>query len=96
MCTAEELLAAGLDAVGLNGCDLSRLRKNDGRKQVVAWLLRKYTTVRNRWLSEQLMMGHETCVSQSVRTVAQAEDGNLWRFATHCKRRQKSRTDPFT
>ena len=78
--TAEELLAAALDAVGLSACDLSRLRKDDARKQAVAWLLRKHTTVRNRWLSEQLAMGHETRISQSVPAVAQAEGGELARL----------------
>lgn len=47
------------------------------RKQVVAWLLRKYTTVRNRWLSEQLAMGHETRVWRSVRAVAETQGGQL-------------------
>src|SRR5208283_2044945 len=78
--TAEELLAAALHAVGLSGCDLSKLHKNDARKQVVAWLLRKHTTVRNRWLSVQLAMGHETRISQSVRAVAKAEDSDLLRL----------------
>ena len=36
--------------------------------------------VRNRWLSEQLAMGHATRVSQSVHAVAQAEDGGLLRL----------------
>ncbi len=61
----------------MSACDLSKLPKNDVRKQVVVWLLRKRTTVRNRWLSEQSAMGHETRVSQSVRAVAQAQDGKL-------------------
>ena len=39
--------------------------------------LRGNITVRNRWLSEQLSMGHETRASQSVRAVAEAEDGEL-------------------
>ena len=70
-------MAAALDVVGLSPPDLPKLRKNDPRKQAVAWLLRKRTTARNRWLSERLAMGHETRVSQSVRAVAQAENGEL-------------------
>jgi hypothetical protein len=53
------------------------MRKNDPRKQAVAWLLRKHTTVRNRWLSDRLAMGHQTRVSQAVRAVGQAEVGQL-------------------
>jgi len=73
---ATSCLRSFLDAVGLSGCDLSKLRKNDARNQVVAWLLWKRTTVRNRWPSERLVMGHER-VLQSVRAVAQAQDGKL-------------------
>ncbi len=80
MSTAPSFSVAWKDAVGLSACDLSKLRKNDARKQVVVWLLRKRTTVRNRWLSEQSAMGHDTRVSQSVRAVAQAQDGKLVRL----------------
>ncbi len=74
---AADLPAAALDAVGLSTCELFALRSSDARKQVVAWLLPTHTTVRNRWLSEQLAMGHETRVSQSPRAVAQAQGGEL-------------------
>ncbi len=75
--TAKELLALALEMVRLSSSDLTRLRKSDARKQAVAWLLRKYTTVRSRWIGEPLAMGHETRVSQSVRAVADAEHGDL-------------------
>ncbi len=75
--TAPSFCVAWKDAVGLSACDISKLRKTDARKQVVVWLLRKRTTVRNRWLSEQSAMGHETRVSQSVRAVDSAQDGKL-------------------
>ncbi len=50
--TAAELLAAALDALGLSTCHLSKLSKDDARKQAVAWLLRNRTSASNRWLSE--------------------------------------------
>ncbi len=77
MSTAPSFCVVWKDAVGLSACDLSKLRKNDAPKQVVVSLLRKRTTVRNRWLSRQSAMGHEARVSQSVRAVAQARDGKL-------------------
>jgi hypothetical protein len=46
--TAEELLVAALETVGLMACDLSKLRKNDSRKQAVAWLL-EWQTPALRW-----------------------------------------------
>ncbi len=82
MACPKELLALALETVRLSSSELTRLRKRDARKQAVAWLLRKYTTVRNptvrnRWIGERLAMGHETRVSQSVRAVADAEHGEL-------------------
>jgi len=73
--TAAELLAAGLEAVGLDPQELATTPKTDPRKQAVAWLLRKNTTVSNRWLSSQLNMGHEVNVSQAVRLVREAKAG---------------------
>jgi hypothetical protein len=61
----------------LDLCGLARLRKNGPRKHDLAWLLQKRTTVRIRRLSEQLAMGHETRVSQSMRAAVQAEEGEL-------------------
>jgi hypothetical protein len=71
------LLTLALETVRLSSSELTRLRRSDARKQAVAWLLRKYTTVRNRWIGERLAMGHERRVSQSVRAVADAEHGEL-------------------
>ena len=69
--TAEQLLALGLTAVGLALEQLPALPKTDPRKQAVAWLIRKNTTVRNAWVSKALSMGHEVNVSQSVSRVDQ-------------------------
>ena len=70
--TAEQLLAIGLAAVGLAPEQLPALPKTDPRKQAVAWLIRKNTTVRNAWVSKALSMGHEVNVSQAVCRVDQA------------------------
>lgn len=75
--TAEDLLAAGLAAVGLRAEELTDLRKTDPRKQLVAWLVRKNSTARNAWVSQQLGMGHEVNVSQAVRRVETASRGEL-------------------
>jgi hypothetical protein len=77
---AAELLAAGLEAVGLDPQELATTPKTDPRKQAVAWLLRKHTTVSNRWLSSQLNMGHEVNVSQAVRLVREAKAGQRARL----------------
>jgi REP element-mobilizing transposase RayT len=71
--TASDLLTVGLEAVGLEKDKLQGTRKTDPRKQVVAWLLRKQTTVTNRWISRELNMGHEMNVSQAAGLVEKAE-----------------------
>ena len=88
--TAAELLAAGLEEVGLEevgleevGLDPQQLAstcKTDPGKQAVAWLLRKNTTVANRWLSSQLNMGHAVNVSQAVRLIEEAKSGQWARL----------------
>ena len=93
--SAVEPLASASETVGLSSPDLTKLCKNDARKHAVPWLLRRYATVRNRWLSEQLSMGHETRVSQSVRAVAEAEDRELLSLRQSLVRMLKSRTDTF-
>jgi hypothetical protein len=72
-----------LEAAGPSAEELPALSKTDRRKQAVAWLLRKNTTVSNRWVSERLGMGHEVNVSQSVRRVEAATQDDLarWRKA---------------
>ena len=58
-----------LIALELGKPDLERTKKNDLRKQVVAWWLRKHTTMTNRWIAELLHMGHEVNVSHAARRV---------------------------
>ena len=55
---AESLLLRALAALELNAQQLQALRKNDPRKQAVAWLLKKRALVPNRWVCENLRMGH--------------------------------------
>jgi hypothetical protein len=77
---ARKLLAAGLEALGLHAEDLCRTRKSDGRKQLLAWLVRRQTTMRNKWISQELQMGHEINVSRAVSRVARGEDKELMRL----------------
>ena len=45
---------------------LADLRKGDNRKVLVAVLLRRNTSVGNRWLADRLAMGHTAGVSRLV------------------------------
>ena len=56
---ASELLELSADPA-----DLSALRKGDERKVVIAVLLRKRTSVGNRWIADRLVMGHTGALSR--------------------------------
>lgn len=55
---AKRRVAGALQAFGLKDVDLAGLKKGDLRKKVIAWLVRKNTSVRNGWIAERLMMGN--------------------------------------
>jgi len=65
---AEELAIRALTAVGLPSDTgaLAELRKGEGRKILVAALLRKHTSAGNRWLAQRLAMGHTGSVSRLI------------------------------
>ena len=56
---ASELLELSADPA-----DLSALRKGEERKVVIAVLLRKRTSVGNRWIADRLVMGHTGALSR--------------------------------
>lgn len=66
---AAELLELGKNELLLDDSDLSLMRKSATEKQVLAWWVRKQTVVSNRWLAENLRMGHAGNISKMVRRV---------------------------
>ncbi|MDO9542568.1 MAG: transposase [Kiritimatiellia bacterium] len=68
---AETLIREALKMLKIDDSDMVRWKKGDEHKQAIAWLVKKHTTVRNRWLSERLRMGHEVTVSKAVRRIAE-------------------------
>jgi REP element-mobilizing transposase RayT len=65
---AERLAGEALARLGLNADpkELAKLRKGDGRKVLVACLLRQRTAAGNPWIAERLAMGHSGSVSRLV------------------------------
>jgi REP element-mobilizing transposase RayT len=63
---AEDLASRALGGLGmpLETAALAELRKGDPRKVLVAVLVRKNTSVSNRWLGDRLAMGHTAGVSR--------------------------------
>lgn len=64
---AERELQRAFRALGLDEGAVERLPKGAAEKVVLAWWLRRRTTVSLRWVSERLGMGHYTRVTQAIR-----------------------------
>lgn len=68
---ADRLLGLALDKLGLTRDDLTSLKKGDGRKKAIAWVIKTNTTVKNEWLSRKLHMGS---ASNIARLANEADD----------------------
>jgi len=68
---AERLLQAGLKRLGLNESALPGMPKGAEEKAVLAWYLRKHTTVGRAWIAQRLAMGDESRITKLVRAVNQ-------------------------
>jgi hypothetical protein len=77
---AEQMVKRGLPALGLQEEQLAQAPKGLAAKQVLAWALRKRTTVGRRWVSERLWMGEESAVSRAVQRVREGQDAKLNRM----------------
>jgi len=71
---AREILEAGLRLLSLDAETLQESPKGSKDKRVLAWFIKRHTTVSLRWLSESLNMGHITNVSKMVREVDRDKD----------------------
>ena len=77
---AERLLGLGLVALGMKGARLEETPKGMREKQLLAWWIRKRTTVGRRWVSERLCMGEESAVTRGCRAVMRKQDTILQRL----------------
>jgi len=75
---AESLLQQGLVCCGLTEAELPELKKGDDRKKVIAWHIRRKTSVRIEWITDRLKMGVTSNFSCYVRAVEQSTEGLLW------------------
>ncbi len=84
---AEQLLKAGMEQLELNESKVLALRKNDARKQALAWLIRSRTVLGDEWIVSRLRMGHRSNVSRAVaafRDPGDAERKKLQKFLHAC------------
>jgi REP element-mobilizing transposase RayT len=79
---AERLFQQGLNCCGLAEAELSCLKKGDARKKVIAWYIRKNTSVRVEWITKRLQMGSTSNFSYNYRAVEAAKEGVLWDLKT--------------
>jgi len=75
---AERLLQQGLKCFGVPEEELPRLKKGDDRKKVIAWHIRKKTSVRTEWITRRLNMGVTSNFSCHIRAVENSKEGALW------------------
>jgi len=77
---ARRLIDRALRRVGLGLQELRKLRKNDARKQAVAWLVRTRTTMKHKWVGAELSMGSRVSVYQAVRRFGAASEPEVARL----------------
>ena len=75
---AERLFHKGLVYFGITEEELSCLKKGDDRKKVIAWYIRKKTSVRVSWITQRLKMGVTSNFSRYISEVDETKDGGLW------------------
>ncbi len=78
---AANLLATGLDRLGLTAKMVRAMRQCDPRKQALAWLIKTRTEVGDRWLIERLAFGHRSNVGRAVRVFRAPTDPSAKRIA---------------
>jgi putative transposase len=77
---AERWLERGMEVLRLDESDLPDMKKGAPEKAAIAWLIRKRTTAGNRWIAENLEMGHPGNIPKIVRRTREARSGPLYKF----------------
>ena len=85
---AEALLQAGLKALNLNETEVLAGNIGSDEKCLLAWLIRRRTSVPNAWISRRLKMGRPDCLSRYPQKIKETHDLHLLK--------QKRILDKFT
>jgi len=72
---AERLLDAAVGVLEFDLSEKNRLKRNDFRKELVAWFLSGKTSVGQEWIAKKLGMGNRVNVSRAIRRVESAKNG---------------------
>jgi len=74
---AEQLIQAGLRALKLEEEEVQAGKKSSNEKCLLAWLIRRRTSVSNAWISQRLNMGRPDCMSRYPRRIDETTDKQL-------------------
>lgn len=74
---AERLFQQGLACFGIQEEALGTLKKGDDRKKVIAWNIRRKTSVNIEWIANRLQMGSRSNFASYTRKVEQATDSSM-------------------
>ena len=72
--TANQLIQNAFKILNFQESDLEMTKKNDSRKQTIAWLVKTRTMVRNQWIANRLLMGDPSSVGHAVKTVNETKN----------------------
>ena len=64
-----------MESVGLTLEEVRGMKNLDPRKDVLTWLLKRRTPMRNTWIAERLQIGHSSRVCMPVRIVQPDAEG---------------------
>ncbi len=84
---AKRLLDRSLARLDLELGQVRAMKKNDVRKQAVAWLLKSRTSVGNEWIRDTLQMGDRSNVNRAMRRFelsADRESNHLKKILQQC------------
>lgn len=71
---AERLLGERLRILDLDLDEVRERKYSDPDKCLISWLIRRKTSVPNRWICERLVMGRADCFSRYPRRIDETED----------------------
>lgn len=91
---AERLVGLGMQSLSLAEDDLVQLIKSAPAKYAIAWLVRKKTSVRTRWIKERLKMGSATNFADYLRRMESSELSGWGREEFQKVKTLIYRTDP--
>jgi len=80
---AEALLHAGLGILGLQEKEVLAGKKSSDEKCLLAWLIRRRTSVSNAWISIRLKMGRSDCLSRYPKRIENTKDYRLLELRGH-------------